>query len=122
MEKNIKDLQKATQENTKKLEAERFSACRITECERQQMKKHSKISSFLKTLKCVEPRKQPSFKKILEGIKNYTLHGFLFVDIHTPNKLKAKFADFPMIIRNAMISREDLSPYLLKIAEESKVV
>ena len=64
--KNIKDLQKATQENTEKLEAEGFSVCRITECEWQQMKKSPEISSFLKTLKCVEPRKQLIFEKILK--------------------------------------------------------
>ena len=116
--KNIKDLQKTTQENTEKLEAEGLGVCRITECEWQQMKKSPEISSFLKKLKCVEPRKQPSFKKILKGIKNDTLYGFLFVDIHTPDELKPKFADFPMIIKNAMISRKDLSPYMLKIAEE----
>ena len=32
--------------------------------------------------------------------------------------LKLKFADFPLIIKNAIISREDLSPYTLKIAKE----
>ena len=82
------------------------------------MKKCPEISSFLKTLRCVEPRKQLSFEKILKGIKNCTLYGFLLVDIHTPDELKPKFADFLMIIKNAMISREDLSPYMLKIAEE----
>ena len=82
------------------------------------MKKHPKISSFLKTLKCVEARKQLSFEKILEGIKNDTLYGFLFVDIHTPDELKPKFADFHMIIKNAVISRGDLSPYMLKTAEK----
>ena len=84
------------------------------------MKKRPEISSFLKTLKCVEPRKQLSFEKILEGIKNDALYGFLFVDIHIPDELglKLKFADFPLIIKNAIISREDLSPYTLKIAKE----
>ena len=82
------------------------------------MKKRPEISSFLKTLKCVKPRKQLSFEKILEGIKNITLHGFLFIYIYTPDELKPKFADFLMIIKNAIISRKDLSPYTLKIAEE----
>ena len=49
--KNIKDLQKVTQENTEKLEEEGFSVCRITECEWQQMKQHPEISFFFKTLK-----------------------------------------------------------------------
>ena len=87
----------------------------ITECEWQQMKKHRRISSFLKTLKCVEPRKQLSFEKIFEGIKNDTLYKFLFVDIHTADELKSKFDDFPMIIKHAMISREDLSSYMFTL-------
>ena len=65
---------------------------------------------------CVEPRKQLSFKKILEGIKNDRLYGFLFVKAHIPDELKHEFADFRMIIKNAMTSRKD--PYMLKIAEE----
>ena len=106
--KNIKDLQKATQESTEKLEPEGFSVCKVTECEWQQMKTHPEIFSFPKTLKCVELRKQLSFEKILDAIKNDTLYGFLFVDIHTSDELKPKFADFPMIIKTSM----------LKIAEE----
>ena len=48
------------------------------------------------------------------------MYRLLFVDIHAPNELKLKLADFPMIIKNAVISRKDLSCYTLKIAEEQE--
>ena len=73
---------------------------------------------MIKTLKAVEPQNQLSFQKILDGIQNDSLYGFLFVDIETPEHLKAKLADFPPIIKNTDVSRADISPDMEKIAEE----
>ena len=67
----------------------------------------------------MEPKKQLSYEKILNGIKNDdTLYVFFFADIHTPDELKPNFVDFLMIIKNVMISRRDLSPYTLKTFEK----
>ena len=55
------------------------------------IKKQQKIASFLKTLKCVQPKRQLSFEKISEGVKNKELYGFMIVDIPTPEDLKYVF-------------------------------
>ena len=82
------------------------------------MKQEPQVKAFIKTLKAVEPRYQLSFQKILDGIQNDSLYGFLFVDIETPEHLKEKLADFPPIIKNTDVSRADIGPYMEKIAEE----
>ena len=59
-----------------------------------------------------------SYQKILDGVQNGSLYGFLFVDIETPEHLKEKLADFPPIIKNTDISRADIGLYMEKIAEK----
>ena len=76
-------------------------------------------SGFCKKYKSVQPKKQLNFEKILRGVQNDQLYGILFVDIHTPEHLKEKYSDFPMIIKNVMVSRDDLSPYMKEVAEKN---
>ena len=73
---------------------------------------------LLKTLKCVQPKHQLSFEKIVKGIKNKKLFGFLIVDIHTPEDLKHFCRDLHPIIKNINISREDIGVYMQKVAEQ----
>ena len=80
--------------------------------------KQQEIASFVKSLKCVQPKSQLSFEKILEGVKNKEIYGLLIVDIHTPNDLKYFCRDFPPIIKNTNISREDIGVYMRKVAEQ----
>ena len=69
----------------------------MRECEWLKIRKQPEVSSFLKTLKSVTPKRKLCFEKILEGVQNETLYGFLIVDIHTPDKLKENFKDFDYI-------------------------
>ena len=69
------------------------------ECQCKQLSKRANIAAYLKTLKAVQPKRQLSFNKVVEGVKNRTLYGFLLVDVHTPNHLKEKYKDFPIIIK-----------------------
>ena len=100
------------------LTEEGFRVVSIRECEWLRMKKQSEIISFLKTLKCVQPKYQLSFEKFLKGIENKELYGFLIVDIHTPEDLKHFCRDFPPIIKNKNIAREDIGVYMEKVAEQ----
>ena len=59
-----------------------------------------------------------TFEKILEGIRNESLYGFLIIEIHTPEELKEKFKDFPLIIKNSFISLNDVGSYMKNVAEE----
>ena len=79
----------------------------MRECEWLKIKNQPKVSRFLKTLKSVTPKRKLTFEKILEGVRNESLYGFFIVDIHTPDELKEKFKDFPLIIKNSFISLDD---------------
>ena len=82
------------------------------------MKKRSEVAEFVKTLKTVQPRRKLSFDHILKGIQNNTLFGLLIVDIHMLTELKPLFADHPLIIKNTMVSREDIGDYMRGVAEK----
>ena len=84
----------------------------------EKTKKNLEVVSFLKKLKCVEPRNQLTFEKIIKDIRSESLFGLLICSIHTPEELKPKFSDFPPIIKNTTISRSDIGEYMQKIAEE----
>ena len=111
-------VRKATLENKRLLEAEGFAVVEMRECQWKQLAKRADIAAYLKTLKSVQPKRQLSFRKIIEGVKNGTLYGFLLVDIHTPNHLKEKYKDFPLIIKNTFASRDDIGEYMRNVAEE----
>ena len=94
--KNIphEDIRKETADNRKKLEEEGFCVVEMREFEWLKTRKQPEVSRFLKTLKSITPKRKLTFEKIVKGIRNESLYGFLIVDIHTPNELKEKFKDF----------------------------
>ena len=102
----------------KKLEEKEFRVVEVRECEWLKIRKQSEVSCFLKTLTSVTPKRKLCFEKMVEGIQNKALYGFLVVEIHTPNELKEKFKDFPLIIKNSFISGEDIGAYMQNVAEE----
>ena len=73
--KNIpfSQIREATQEKKQALNAEEFRVVSIRECEWLRIKKEQEIASFLKTLKCVQPKHQLPFEKFLKGVKNKEL-------------------------------------------------
>ena len=64
-----------------------------------QFEKKQKVTAFIKTLKTVQPRKQLSFQKILAGIKDGSLFGFILCVIHTPETLKKLFEELPPYLK-----------------------
>ena len=116
----VTKLKKRTLEITQKIEEDGYEVLSIWECEWKRMKKRPEIAEFLKTLITVQPRRKLSFDQILKGIQNDTLFGLLIVDIHTPTELQALFADHLLIIKNTMVSREDIGDYMRGVAAFSK--
>ena len=86
------------------------------------IRKQPEVSRFLKTLKSITAKRKLTFEKIIEGIRNESLYGFLIVDIHTPNELKEKFKDFPLIIKNSFISRKDIGDYMQNVTKEHNLL
>ena len=116
--KSYEQLRQETLTKTNKLEEAGYRVNRIRECEWKKLKRNSEVVSFLKKPKCVEPRHQLTFEKIIEGIQFESLFGLLICTIHTPEDLKSKLSDFPPIIKNTTISRSGIGEYMQKIAEE----
>ena len=114
----MEELKKQTLEITQKIEEDGYKVISMWECEWKKMKKRPEVAEFVKTLKTVQPRRKLSFDQILKGIQNDTLFGLLIVDIHTPTELKPLFADHPLIIKNTMVSREDIGDYMRGVAEK----
>ena len=110
----VEELRKDTLEITKKIEDAGYEVISIWECEWNILKKRPEVAEFLKTLKSGQPRRQLSFNKILHGVQNESLFGLLIVDIHTPTELQPLFSDHPLIIKNAMVLREDFGEYIKK--------
>ena len=112
------EVRKATVENKRRLEAEGFTVVEMQECQWKQLTKRADIAAYLKTFKAVQPKRQLSFNKILGGVKNGTLYGFLLVAIHTLNHLKKKYKNFPLITKITFVSRDHIGEYMRNIAEE----
>ena len=74
-------------------------------------KKTAESLSFLENIKIGNTRKKISIEKILEGVRNESLYSFFIVDIHTPDKMKEKFKDFSLIIKNSLVSLDDIGWY-----------
>ena len=115
--KNIphEDIRKKTADNRKKLEEEGFQVVEMRECEWLKIRKQPEVSCFLKMLKLLSPKRK------LRHFKHNTLR-FSYHDIYTPNELKEKFKDFPLIIKNSFISREDIGDYMQNVAEEHNLL
>ena len=113
------DIRKKTEENTKRLQDTGYRVVRMRVYMGKKMKTKPHIASFLKTLKTVTPKRQLSFQKILEGIQDESSFGLAIIDIHTPKELKPEFDDFPLIVKNVSVSREDIAEHMAKMAEEN---
>ena len=61
--------------------------------------KKSSYCCFFENLEVSSTKEAIAFHKIVEGVENGTLYGFLLVDIHTSNHLKEKYKDFSVIIK-----------------------
>jgi len=72
---------------------------------------------YIQKLKCVQPRHQLSYQKILDGIQGDSLFGLLFVDVETPPDLQKELEDFPIVMKNCDVSRQDIGPYMQQVAE-----
>ena len=112
------DIRKKTEENTKILQDAGYQVIRMRECTWKKVKTNPHIVSFLKNLKTVTPKRQLSFQKILERIEDESLFGLAIVDIHTPEELKPEFDEFPLIVKNTLVPREDIGEYMGNIAKE----
>ena len=59
--------------------------------------------------------------QLLEGIKKGKLFGYVQCDVEVPENFRANFANFPPIIRNTLVSKNDFDDLMKTSAEEEKI-
>ena len=112
------EIRQKTLEKKQTLESFGYEVVQITECQWLKKRRNPEIAAFIKNLKLIQPRHQLNSQKIIDGVKNGSLFGFVQVDIFTPEELKPKFRDLPLIIKNTLISRDDIGSLMKGIAQE----
>ncbi len=65
------------------------------------------------------PRGPLTQEKIIEMIQNGTIFGFVEVDMHCPDSLKSKFADFQPFYKNASVSIDDIGDHMREFAKSN---
>lgn len=76
------------------------------------------IGGFMPTRACIRYKPEHSLNYYTDKILNGSLFGFIECDIHVPDELKAKFAEFPPIFKNVVISYNNLTPEMQKIKND----
>ena len=70
------------------------------------------------SMPCGEMKEIPVTDNMIEQIKAGELFGFAEVDIETPEHLFNKFSEFPPIFRNAVITEDQLGPYMKELRKD----
>ena len=91
------------------------------ECEWwQNFKTNEKIKNHIRSN---FPYKRPiSTDSLLEKIRNGSLNGYIQCDLVVPDKLKAKFSNFPPIFKNTEVGRNDIGEYMQSYAIENDLL
>ena len=103
------------------LREKNYSIIEMWECDRKQkLRENDDIKSFVRSN---FPFKRPlSVKNLLQRIRIGELFGYVQCDISVPDKLKEKFATFPPIFENTLVSRSDIGEFMKQYAEENKLL
>ena len=101
-----------TRQNTKYLQSLGYVVHEMWECQWRKDKPKTKPKSPHSTTEA----------KILEGVRDGSLFGLVKVDIHTPDWLKPRLAEFPPIFKNQKVARENISPFMRAYCEKANVL
>ena len=67
-------------------------------------------------------RRSLAAEQLLEGIKKGNLFGYVQCDIEVPENLRANFANFPPIFKNALLSKNDIGDLMKTYAEKEGIM
>ena len=63
-------------------------------------------------------RRSLTEQQLLEGIKKGSLLGYVQCDLEVPEKMRVNFANFPPILKNTLVSKNDIGDLMKRYAEE----
>ena len=63
-----------------------------------------------------------TMQKIIAAVVDGTLFGMIECDIRVPSELRAHFAEMQPIYKNAMVTRDDIGPFMRNYAEEHDIM
>lgn len=101
-----------------------YKTYHVWECEFEHMKKRdANMREFCDKLELYpDTRYRVSEAQILREIKSGDWFGLVQVDLHTPEKLKSKYAEFQPIAKHAMISRDDIGEHMREFCEKNDLL
>ena len=118
-------LREETRENTEYLEKLGYKVVEMWECDWKKEKASNKeLQRFIGTMhrRRMDKKQQMTEEELLSCVKEGTLFGMVQCDLHTPDHLKAKFAEMPPIFKNVDVSRDDIGAKMKCYAEENGIL
>ena len=67
-------------------------------------------------------RRSLAAEQLIEEIKKGKLFGYVQCDIEVPEKLRSKFVNFPPILKNTLVSKNDIGDLMKTNAEEEGIL
>ena len=67
-------------------------------------------------------RRSLTEQQLLEGIKKGNLFGYVQCDIEVPENLRANIANFPPVIKNTLVSKNDVGDLMKTYVEEEGIM
>ena len=67
-------------------------------------------------------RRSLTEQKLLEGMKKGSLFGYVHSDIEVPENLRVNVANFPPLIKNTLVSKNDIGGLMKTYAEEGGIM
>ena len=67
-------------------------------------------------------RRSLTEQQLLEGIKKASLFGYVQYDIEVPENLRVNFANFPPILKNTLVSKNDIGDLMKTYAKEGGII
>ena len=101
-----------------------YKTYHIFECEfDEMMHRNVEMKNFCRGLKLYpDSRSKLTEGQIVTEIKMGEMFGMAEVDVHCPEHLKAKFAEFQPIVKKSMLSRDDVGSHMKKFAEDNNLL
>ena len=85
----------------------------------ENFKKDDKIKNHVRTR---SPKKDLFLQTLLAKIKDGSLFGYVQCDLVVPDELKSKFANFPPILKNTVVGRDDIGDHMKNYVIENEML
>ena len=119
--KTICELLENTRRNTAYLRRY-VKVVEMWECEWKGKRTESDTKRFIDAEFPSRPKLKMTQKQIIAAVVDGTLFGEIECDIRVPSELRAHFAEMQPIYKNAMVTRDDIGPFMQQHAVDHDIM